>query len=69
MTEQILIVRYTVDESTTDWEAAEKQIAEGQSVAGKTMIVSVKSSGNKRKAGEIAVSEPKKKKKTSRHKK
>jgi N-acetyltransferase 10 len=64
-----MIVRYAVDEPTNDWGAAEKQIAESRGESGKTMIVSVKGSGTKRKAAENVVPEPQKKKKSSRHKK
>jgi hypothetical protein len=60
--------RYSVDDSATDWTAAEKQVAEGRGVKGKSMIVSVKSNDAKRKAEADPPPSPKKKKKISRHK-
>jgi len=66
--ESLDISQYSVDDPTMDWAAAEKHVAEGRGAKGKSMIVSIKGSGGKRKATDGETATPAKKKKSSKHK-
>lgn len=61
------IGRFALDENT-NWTVAEKQIDDVRGLGDKSLTVSVRTNGIKRKTAESTTTEPKRKKKEHRHK-